>query len=366
MPSRILFSLKGAKIFSRNRLEAHNELNKNIINSMLYFDEVYFEGGFHSVSYGDTGTFQIKGRYNGLDEYKKLKSSYISDTDEKKSFVLTARAHGSTQEIPLINTPAFSFFASFEGELNAMCENFSPKELDFIKMTYPDPVKFAPIIKKNEDYIRSQMSMQEYPSFINPVMEKWKFPRMACGIGFRETLEAVTLSQGFDGKLLLDPFHNDILNFALKYFSNQLEQDKTPLVLTKIIPLMVPDYSSLNIERIIELRKEPSILEFRKTITNISDEIKGVSDIDSYIFSLWTQELLDDIERLAPKSRSKYVINSIIDLGVSVPVTPVPEIALLQLIAGLAKMVYEKSKEYEEIVDHNKSLSHFCSELRTI
>ncbi len=143
------------------------------------------------------------------------------------------------------------------------------------------------------------------------------------------------------------------------------ESEKTQSVLTKVIPLMISDYSSLDMDRIVELRRDPSIVEFRRTIKKISDEIKDVEDVDSYIMQIWTRELLDDIERLAPASRTSYVLNTIIDLAVSLPVVPIPEIITLQMLAGLAKMAFDKSKEHDEMVDHTKSLSHFCSELRT-
>lgn len=360
MTTSLLFSLKGTKIFSKNRLEAHNELKKNMLNSMLYFDELFFEDGVSSVSYGDSGTFQITGPYEGLEKYNKFKDGYIKDA-EKTPFMLSA--YRNDQEIPLLDTEAYSFFASFEGELASICENYSGKELDFIKIVHPDEIKLGTLEKRSEDSIRSQMSINDYPTFIKPVIEKWNFPIIACGVSFRETINAVSLAEGFKGKLLLDPFHNAILNFTLNYFSKELKYDKTPYVLTKIIPLLVPDYSVLDIERIIELRENPAIVEFRRTISKISNEIKDVEDIDGFIQSLWTNELLDDLKQPAPPTRTKFLLNSIIDLGLSIPATD-PHLSIIQLVVGLSKWAYDTNKDYDELVRHDKRLAHFCSELR--
>ena len=105
-------------------------------------------------------------------------------------------------------------------------------------------------------------------------------------------------------------------------------------------------------------------MEFRKTITKISNEIQKVEDIDSFIHSLWSNELLTDMERLAPKSRTKFVLNTILDMGLSIPVTGSPGISLLQLLGAAVKLAYDTDKEYKDRKQHQKSLTHFCSELR--
>jgi len=66
---------------------------------MLFFDEVFFESGTHSVSYGDAGTFQVKEPFNGLDEYKQLKSHYVDDADKKLQFALYAHPTQSDKKI---------------------------------------------------------------------------------------------------------------------------------------------------------------------------------------------------------------------------------------------------------------------------
>ena len=163
MMSRILYTLKGTKIFSKNRVEALNQLQKNMKNSLIYFDEIIFESGVHTVSYGDTGSAEISGPYNDKEFYSRLKKSYSIDSEEKKPFVMTATPKGSDKSFPIINTEAFSFCSSFEGELEILLENFSGKELDFVKIAYIDRIKFEPLVSQNEEYIRSQMTLSEYP-----------------------------------------------------------------------------------------------------------------------------------------------------------------------------------------------------------
>ena len=116
------------------------------------------------VSYGDTGSAEISGPYMGKDDYLKLRESYSIDSEEKKPFVMTATPDGSDKSFPIIQTDAYSFYCSFEGELELLRENFSGNELDFIKLAHIDNSKFSPIVRKNEDFIRAQMSLAEYPA----------------------------------------------------------------------------------------------------------------------------------------------------------------------------------------------------------
>jgi len=354
MTSRMLYTLKGTKIFSKNRLEAYNQLNKNMKNSLLFFDEVIFESGSHTVSYGDTGSFQLSGPYMGKKDYMKLRTAYSIDSEEKKPFLMTAGPQGSGKSFPVISTDAYSFYCSFEGEIELLRENYSGKELDFIKLIHIDYSKFNQIVRENEDFLRAQMPIAEYPWFIEPVLEKWGIPRMACSTSLSETLSAITLSHGFAGQLLLDPFHNDILNYSINYFGEKRNGKKTQETLSKVIPFMVSDYSSLSLDKIVELRDESSIVEFRNVINRISEKIKDLDEdeIDSYVPRLLTNELLDDMKEYAPQSVTRYILSMIIDLVVSMPVI------------STAKFIYDKWKEGKAISQYNSSLSHFCSELR--
>ncbi len=200
MTSSILYSLKGTKIFSTNRLESYNQLHKNMKNSLLFFDEVIFEGGFHSVSYGDTGSSEFSGPYKGKTDYMKLRTAYSIDSEEKKPYVMTATPQGSDKSFPLISTDAYSFYCSFEGELAILHENYSGKELEFIKLIHFNNDKFNQMVRDNKDFIRAQMPIAEYPWFIEPVLERWGIPKMACGISLSETLSAITLFQVYEAK----------------------------------------------------------------------------------------------------------------------------------------------------------------------
>lgn len=356
MTSSILYTLKGTKIFSRNRLEAYNQLNKNMKNSLLFFDEVVFEGGSHSVSYGDTGCSQFSGPYMGKEDYMTLRTGHSIDSEEKKPYHVTVRPNGSDESFTVISTDAYSFYCSFEGEIDLLRENYSGKELDFIKFRLIDYDRFNKIVREKEEILRAQMPMAEYPWFINPVLEQWGFPRLACGTSLHETLSAITLSHDFAGQLLLDPFHNDILKYSINYIREKINGNKTQETLSKVIPFIVSDYSSLSLDKIVELRDESSIVEFRNVINRISEEIKNLDedDIDSYIATRLIKELLDDLKEYAPSSMTKYILNTIIDVAVTMPVI------------ATAKLIYDKWEEGKAMNQYKNSLSHFWSELRDI
>ncbi|MHA1410683.1 MAG: hypothetical protein ACTSQY_10330 [Candidatus Odinarchaeia archaeon] len=86
MSSSAFFSLKGSKVFCKNRLLAYSELHKIIKNSMLFFDEIIFESGMQQTTYGDTITFDLHGPFKGMEFYLPLRESYAQDTEEKKTF----------------------------------------------------------------------------------------------------------------------------------------------------------------------------------------------------------------------------------------------------------------------------------------
>lgn len=362
MVTRVLYTLKGTKIFNQNQEVGYEYFVRNLKNSLLYFDEVVLETGVHEVSYGEHGSFEALGPYQGYSEYKKRRESYGSSLVGKNPITLTVKVHGEEEPRPVLDTEAYSYYMSLQGELDILLENYTYNEIDFIKLTSVNSTDLKDDINRNIENIRSRLAISEYPSFINPVLDEWGFSPISAGISLKETISALTLANGFDGEIILDPFHSDILNYSLNYFNGKIVRERRQEVLSQVIQLMVPDYGSLSLNRIADLRKEPSIIEFRRVIDNISTSLDEEEDPEDVISSLFTQELIDDMDALAPSGRGKFIVNSIVDLAISLPVSP--HATGIQMLVGLLKMGYDKVVEYDQMQTYNQSLSHFCTKLR--
>ncbi|MHA1410682.1 MAG: hypothetical protein ACTSQY_10325 [Candidatus Odinarchaeia archaeon] len=260
---------------------------------------------------------------------------------------------------------AYSFFLSFEGELVTLLENYTPGELDFLKKIVVERDAMNKIVESNLDKIRSSMTISEYQNFLDPVMKEWGFSSICGGLSLKETMYSFMMSNALKSSLIADPFHNDVLHYTMNYIKQKIEKEKRPEILSEIIPLHLKDYSNLTIDKIIDLRNDSSIVAFRETVNELVKKAPEVEDWKSEIAGTWYREFLKDMAELAPPSRRSCYFNAFIDLITTTPVLE-PRIAILQLLFGGAKLVYDSFSEYDKIQAYHKSLTHFCLRLSEV
>lgn len=366
MVAGVLFPLQACKIFSEDPKDTYVYLDRIIKNSLLFFEEVWFEGGAHDASYGESHNYSFKVPYNGLGDYARRKASYSSVGQEKKVSRLTIKPEGrpNAKWTQVAASPARSYYVSFEGALEELLKNFSGKELDFIRFLYvSDASKASSAVHDLANQIKSRFTSFILRPRLEKVCRKWDIGTISSDLILREAVDAIFLSRACGSPPVLDGLHKDVVQ-SIDSLKREIEGESRQVnALSKVMELAIPDYGALQIEKILELRREPSIEAFRRVITHISSGLAELSEeeINIRVAQEINKELIEDIKSIAPKSEKNVILSAAADCIFSTPVPP-PYNAIL-LLLGLAKTVSTTISDVNKIERWKKSFGCFWMKL---
>jgi len=360
----VLFPLQGCKVFSKDPKDTYNRVDRIIKNAMLFFEEIWFEAGMHETTYGNTHSFEISTPYTGKEEYLRRRTSYLQAGSEKHIHTLRIRSEAikDAKWFSVASSPARSYFLSFEGELEIIFENFSKKELEFIKFIYPkyDSRKATKYVL---DQISSVVPRLKLDQELRRIVKKWDIGAISRNTILREAANAILLSRASKAPPVLDELHKDVMS-SINLLQKDLQEVSYQIeTLSKVMEIGVRDFGGLTIEKILELRNEPSIEAFRKVIGDISSNMIGCSkeEIDIKISQLINKELIDDLQNIVPAGKWRVYLSAVGDLLFSLPLPP-PFNLPLQLI-GLGKTVLGTIQSINEFDRWNKSFGCFWMKL---
>lgn len=319
MKNNVLFPLRAAKIFSKDPKDTFESLDRIIKNALLFYDEVWFEGGAHQVSYGDIGNFSMRLPYKGKEEYSREKAKYSAIGSSKRdvSILMKPNVPGA-QWSPPITSPARNYYVSFVGELELLTENFSPRELEFIIFFRVDNAtklesEIRQFVKQKERKLAGDLS-----TGLRTICDKWDIDSKNGNLILRETIDAIFLARALNAPPVFDELHMDVIE--LSNILEKASQENTRLeTLSKVMDIAVPDYGSLSMEKILELRKDPSIQAFRRVVTDISSKLIGTPVEDIHIAQEVIKELLRDMNDIQPSSQRKVILSATADCLLAIP-----------------------------------------------
>jgi len=337
MNNAVLFPLKTNTVYSKDSKETFETLDRLLKNSLLFFEEIWIETGIHEVTYGDTFGSAFNLPYKGIDDYKKTKKAYeAAGAEKRKAFIAIQREGKPNARISTIaSSPARSYFVSLQGAFECLFENYSGKELEFIKFFWvKDSHKFNDAVSKvREEYTR----IPNIRDNLQEVCEKWDIGNLCTTRILEESISATVLSRACNSPPIIDELHKDVIgsidNIKKKIHAEQLRID----TLSKIMKIAIPDYSDFPLSKILDLRQEPSLKEFRRTVTEITRRLDGIPDEDSYaaIFQEINKRLIKDVKSIAPKGKRNVILSAAADCLLSIPFSP--EFTLPLLLASLGK-----------------------------
>jgi len=337
MKNSVVFPLKTSTVFSRNPKETFDVLDRLLKNSLLFFEEIWIEGGSYQVTYGDTFGLNFSFPFEGVDKYKKFKKLYESAGAEKRQAMFGIKPEGAPQAewTTVESSLARSYYVSLQGALDCLLETHSKKDLDFVKFF---GTADSQIMKK----IVSDMSWKyrripEIKDKLEQVCNKWDIGILSTNRIVEESISTAFLSRACNSPPIVDGLHKDVLG-SLDNIRREIQGEYLQIdTVSKVLQIAIPDYSKFTLSKILELRKEPSLKEFRKAVTEIARNLDGTADKEPYVQI--TQEinkcLMKDVKAIAPKGKTNVVLSAAIDCILSVPVPP--EYTLPLWLASIGK-----------------------------
>ncbi len=334
MGNRVVFPLHTSTTFSVNPKDTFQYLDRLIKNAMLFFDEIILESGDYQITYGDEHCFASDLPHKDLVSYKKLRESYESVGPNKGMAQIRVKPTGApdTEWVTVVSSPARSYYISLQGSLEQLLENYSKKELSFIKYTWVKEQRKVDdtIVKTINGIINCSPNLRVG---LRELCKKWDIGIICDTQILKEAISGIFISRKMNAIPVLDELHKDVIglldNVRRDFQGNQLRIE----TLSKIMQIAVNDYSNFAIEKILSLRNEPSIIEFRKTVDEVSDELRKTNEkeVNTAIAQRINKKLMKDMGKIAPKGPKKIILYAGLDCILALPI--------LSTWAGLGRTV---------------------------
>ncbi|RCV63010.1 hypothetical protein C5S53_15965 [Methanophagales archaeon] len=287
----------------------------------------------------DDGAYDFSGNENGVFEVnippEKLKLSTLDvPTKPRTGFRLNAIDEKTGQSFNLIpqseNGNNYSVIASFQKLIN----DLGIQDENFIHFEWTE---LTPINKKILDQMVK--STGNYKKYIrgNPLFQEYILKN------FHHSL---ILSKAFNTPMMIDSLYDNLLTNIMSKMVNI--SDVRLEVLNRVCELLnfdIPDFSSLEIEKILDLRNDKLFIEFRNKLLDINNCLtqNEMNQFDpSKIDPLLIRELIKEIVEIAPSNKKLLVKGS---LGVA---GSIPVFGPIATGVGLAK-------DSKELLDFNKN-----------
>lgn len=145
--------------------------------------------------------------------------------------------------------------------------------------------------------------------------------------------DSLVLSQVFKSPVAVDGMHTPLLKLKAKY-----ELGYEFSILDRLSEIFMPSFSDLDLDELLQLRKDKSIKSFRNWIQTMNNKLQSDHslEIDNLIFI----ELIEEIKEMAPSKKEIYI-----DLALgSLSFFPNPVLSLISTFADVGKEV----KQYND------------------
>lgn len=291
-------------------------LEQRIKESMLLYDYLEFEGGAYTCIVTKKGSFDFH-----------IPESKISTEDRR--FLL--RGMGRKMELMMMNKsgkriPIFrgEIEKYFHADFNSVLQNMECKDLDFVKL------KEIGLTQSGKQILRKISTADKRDSNVMSIVKGSLFLKRKIVDGVNHSL---MLSGALKVPILVDNLHEEVLKYKLHQTIEKISVNKKVEVLDSILQLTFPDFSSLDIDNLVELRKDRAIKKFCEKIRDINDRISDASDPVKFreeAQHLFVRDLLKEIKELAPSKKS-IIIDAV---GGSIP--------YVGTALGIAKNLYNK------------------------
>lgn len=279
-------------------------LISRIKQSILMYNNLIFDDGGYTLSCNEHGSFDSIVPPQQLDRLKL-------EVPEEPSRVISLNARdertGKTFNLIPHSDNSQNYSVSFRkllAEMNIENESFIKFELQ--ELTPHGKQVLREAVRKTNDY---KKFIEGNSFFKNKVFEN-----------FHNT---ILLSNSLNTPFMLDVLHDNLLkNLSqniIKISDVRLDVFNR---INELLQLKMPDFSSMKVDEILDLRKDKLFKKFRYKLLDINNNLigKDLSKFDkTQIDSLFVNEVLEEIKEFAPSSK-KLVVSGTLGLAGAVPI----------------------------------------------
>ena len=302
MNQNIYFPIRSNIHFFEKKANQPHLISK-IKQSILMYDNLIFDDGGYTLSCNEHGSFDSFVPPHQLD---------ISELEvpEKPStnFFLNGRDDITGKSFSLIphSNNSQNYGVSFRKLLTEMnIENESFIKFELRELTPQGKQALREAVRKTNDY---KKFIDGNTFFKNKIFENFH--------------NSIIMSNSLNTPFMLDNLHDTLLkNLSqniLKISDVRLEVFNR---INELLQLNMPDFSNINVDEVLDLRKDKLFKNFREKLLGINNTLTGndISELDtSQIDALFFNELLGEIKELAP-SNKKLLISGTLNVAGAVP-----------------------------------------------
>ncbi len=297
--STILFPLR-TNINSLQKWGDAYDISARIKQSMILYDEVILEAG--TFRYSGSDRFVLSGyepwsKSNTKDDVLRKMKEVEMRSEEGFITVIDGKTRVEKYRYKVEKKDEFLADYRTVDVLSEAESGSYGKETDFLKYAY---------IKRKENH-KDTITQNTLKDLANK--EFAETARKIYGemplVGLLNNLnDSLALSHSLKTPITVDTMHVPLLRSKANY-----EIGLGFAILDKLAQMFVPDFSMLDLDSLLQLRKNKAIEDFRKVIMKMNTQLQtenvtGIENLSKNIENFFKQELLDKIKELAPSRRN--------------------------------------------------------------
>lgn len=302
-------------------------LISRIKQSILMYNNLIFDDGGYTLSCNGHGSFDSIVPPNQLDRFKLEVPEEAS-----KEFFLNAKDDRTGKPFSLIphSKNSKNYGVSFRKLLNDMnIENESFVKFELQELT-PDGKKVLnDAVRKTSDY---KKFIDGNSFFQNKIFENFH--------------NSILISNSLNTPFILDSLHNNLLkNISQNIIKTSDARLEVFNRINELLQLKMPDFSSMKVDDVLDLRKDKLFEKFRDKLLDINKNLmqKEILEFDkSQIDALFVNELLKEIKELAP-SIKKLLISGTLGVAGAVPIAGVAASGIGVVKDGISTFKFSRS-----------------------
>jgi hypothetical protein len=276
------------------------DISARIKQSMILYDEVILEAG--TFRYSGSDRFVLSGyepwsKSNTKDDVLRKMKEVEMRSEEGFITVIDGKTRVEKYRYKVEKKDEFLADYRTVDVLSEAESGSYGKETDFLKYAY---------IKRKENH-KDTITQNTLKDLANK--EFAETARKIYGemplVGLLNNLnDSLALSHSLKTPITVDTMHVPLLRSKANY-----EIGLGFAILDKLAQMFVPDFSMLDLDSLLQLRKNKAIEDFRKVIMKMNTQLQtenvtGIENLSKNIENFFKQELLDKIKELAPSRRN--------------------------------------------------------------
>lgn len=312
-----------------------NDITKRIKQSLILYDKVIVETG--TYNFQGAGSFVLQGfepwEKNSKGEILKKMEQIENRQEDRYIRIFDGKTHLEKKKYKI--DKKYTFLADYRS-VDIISEINAGKygKIDFLQ--YLDINRQGNHWKNIEQNTIKDLSDSEFADIVSNIHGK-----MPTIVFLNNLNDSLAMSHALNAPIAVDSIYASLLKLKTKCrIGSQFS------TLEKLAKIGVPDFGDLDLEKILELRKDKALASFRNLISALSLKVQCGNNLD--IEAIFTQELFKEIKELAP-TKKRIALNTFIGALSNLPCP----------IIGAVTSVSEVGKEIKEYRDFSSNWLSF-------